>query len=43
MSCKNVREWIQKVDVVGELKIVENADWNLDLGPPSVPAPGVRT
>jgi len=30
MSYKDVREWIQKVDEMGELKIVENADWNLE-------------
>ena len=36
MSYKDVREWIQKVDEMGELKIVENADWNLEIGALSV-------
>ena len=36
MSYKDVREWIQKVDEMGELKIVEHADWNLEIGALSV-------
>jgi len=36
MSYKDVREWIQKVDEMGELKIVENADLNLEIGGLSV-------
>ena len=32
MGYKDVREWIQKVDEMGELKIVENADWHLEIG-----------
>ena len=28
MGYKDVRQWIQKVDEMGELKIVENADWH---------------
>jgi UbiD family decarboxylase len=33
---KDVREWIQKVEEMGELKIVQNADWNLEIGALSV-------
>ena len=36
MGYKDVREWIQKVDEMGELKIVENADWHLEIGALSV-------
>ena len=36
MSYKDVREWIQKVDEMGELKVVEGADWNLEIGALSV-------
>ena len=36
MSYKDVREWIKKVDEMGELKIVEGADWNLEIGALSV-------
>ncbi|MBI4527240.1 MAG: UbiD family decarboxylase [Deltaproteobacteria bacterium] len=32
MSYKDVREWIQKVDEMGELKVIEGADWNLEIG-----------
>ncbi len=31
-----MREWIRKVDELGELKIVEGADWNLEIGALSV-------
>jgi 4-hydroxy-3-polyprenylbenzoate decarboxylase len=36
MSYRDVREWIQKVDELGELKIVNGADWNLEIGALSV-------
>ena len=36
MGYKDVREWIQKVDEMGELKIVENTDRHLEVGAPSV-------
>lgn len=36
MSYRDVREWIQKVDEMGELKVVEGADWNLEIGALSV-------
>ncbi len=36
MSYKDVREWINKVGEMGELKIVEGADWNLEIGALSV-------
>ena len=36
MSYKDVREWIQKVDAMGELKVVEGADWNREIGALSV-------
>jgi UbiD family decarboxylase len=36
MSYRDVREWIQKVDDMGELKVVEGADWNLEIGALSV-------
>ena len=36
MSYKDVREWIEKVQEMGELKIVEGADWNLEIGALSV-------
>lgn len=32
MTYKDVREWIQKVDQMGELKVIEGADWNLEIG-----------
>jgi UbiD family decarboxylase len=32
MSYKDVREWIQQVDAMGELKVVEGADWNREIG-----------
>jgi hypothetical protein len=32
MSYKDVREWIQKVDQMGELTVIEGADWNLEIG-----------
>ena len=36
MSYKDVREWIQKVQEMDELKVVEGADWNLEIGALSV-------
>ena len=36
MSYKDVREWIQRVDEMGELKVVEGAGWNLEIGALSV-------
>ncbi len=36
MSYKDVREWIQRVEEMGELKVVEGADWNLEIGALSV-------
>ena len=36
MSYKDVREWIRKVDELGELKVVKGADWNLEIGALSV-------
>lgn len=32
VSYRDVREWIQKVDEIGELRVVEGADWNLEIG-----------
>ena len=32
MSAKDIREWIKEIDALGELKRVENADWNLEIG-----------
>lgn len=32
MSYRDLREWIQKVDELGELRVVEGADWNLEIG-----------
>ena len=31
MSYKDVREWIRKVDAIGELKSTGGADWNLEM------------
>jgi UbiD family decarboxylase len=36
MSYRDVREWIQKVDEMGELTVIEGADWNLEIGALSV-------
>ena len=36
MSYKDVREWIQQVQAMGELKVIEGADWNLEIGALSV-------
>ena len=36
MSYKDVREWIAKVEQMGELKKIDGADWNLEIGALSV-------
>jgi 3-polyprenyl-4-hydroxybenzoate decarboxylase len=36
MSYKDVREWIAKVEQMGELKSIHGADWNLEIGALSV-------
>jgi 4-hydroxy-3-polyprenylbenzoate decarboxylase len=36
MSYRDVREWIEQVAAMGELKVVEGADWNLEIGALSV-------
>jgi 4-hydroxy-3-polyprenylbenzoate decarboxylase len=36
MSYRDVREWIGKVGEMGEIKVVEGADWNLEIGAISV-------
>jgi 4-hydroxy-3-polyprenylbenzoate decarboxylase len=36
MSYRDVRDWIRKVDEMGELKVIEGADWNLEIGALSV-------
>jgi 4-hydroxy-3-polyprenylbenzoate decarboxylase len=36
MSYRDVREWIEKVGEMGELKVIEGADWNLEIGALSV-------
>ena len=36
MSYQDVREWIRKVDELGEIKVVKGADWNLEIGALSV-------
>src|SRR4029450_12525986 len=32
MQYTDLRDWIQKVDELGELRRVEGADWNLEMG-----------
>ena len=36
MGYKDVREWIAQVERMGGLKIIEGADWNLEIGALSV-------
>lgn len=36
MSYRDVREWITKVEQMGELKNIYGADWNLEIGALSV-------
>src|SRR5262245_48298591 len=36
MSYKDVRQWIQKVQEMSELRVIEGADWNLEIGALSV-------
>src|SRR3989304_9992480 len=32
MAYKDLREWIDKVKDMGELEVIEGADWNLEIG-----------
>jgi 3-polyprenyl-4-hydroxybenzoate decarboxylase len=32
MQYTDLRDWIQKVDALGELRRVEGIDWNLEMG-----------
>ncbi|MGH7796720.1 MAG: hypothetical protein ACREQ2_17795 [Candidatus Binatia bacterium] len=32
MSYKDVREWIQHVEKMGEIKVIYGADWNIEIG-----------
>src|SRR5574342_1226748 len=32
MGYTDLREWIKQVDEMGELKVLEGADWNLEIG-----------
>jgi 4-hydroxy-3-polyprenylbenzoate decarboxylase len=32
LMCRDLREWIQEVDKIGELRYAEGVDWNLELG-----------
>jgi hypothetical protein len=32
MQYTDLRDWIQKVDALGELRRVDGADWNLEMG-----------
>ena len=32
MSLNDCRQWIREIDAMGELKHVEGADWNLEIG-----------
>lgn len=36
MSYNDLREWIRKVGEIGELKVIEGADWDLEIGALSV-------
>ena len=36
MSYRDVRGWIKEVQAMGELKTIEGADWNLEIGALSV-------
>ena len=36
VAYKDVREWIQQIAAMGELKTIEGADWNLEIGALSV-------
>ena len=29
---EDLREWLKRVDEIGELKVIEGADWNLEIG-----------
>ncbi len=30
--CESLREFIERLDEIGELRVIENADWNLEIG-----------
>jgi UbiD family decarboxylase len=32
MSYRDLREWLQQVEKLGELKTIEGADWDLEIG-----------
>ncbi|MFQ5850308.1 MAG: UbiD family decarboxylase [Candidatus Binatia bacterium] len=32
MGYKDLREWIARVEEIGELKVIKGADWNLEIG-----------
>ncbi|HEY3150768.1 MAG TPA: UbiD family decarboxylase, partial [Candidatus Binatia bacterium] len=32
MAYRDLREWMEQVDRLGELKTVEGADWDLEIG-----------
>jgi UbiD family decarboxylase len=32
MGYKDLREWLEKVEKMGELRIIKGADWNLEIG-----------
>ncbi|MBI2848631.1 MAG: UbiD family decarboxylase [Chloroflexi bacterium] len=32
MAYKDLREWLQQVEALGELKVIKGADWNLETG-----------
>ena len=32
MSYKDLRDWLERVDKMGELRILNGADWNLEIG-----------
>ncbi len=42
MSYRDVRGWIKEVQEMGELKTIEGADWNLEIGALSVWLPNIR-
>jgi UbiD family decarboxylase len=32
MSYSDLRQWLNQVDAIGELKVIKDADWNLEIG-----------
>ena len=32
MSYRDLREWLDQVDQLGELRTIEGADWDLEIG-----------